>query len=63
MHEISDFGHLVLDNIPKKFVHIIIDWIEKNLEKVVETREEWKKEQEKKDANEGTNKNNNEDQP
>lgn len=45
MHDISDSGYLALDDIQKDFVHVV-DQIEKNPKKVVETRAKWKKKHE-----------------
>lgn len=51
--DISTFGYLALDGIPKDIAHIITAWIENNPKILAEKREEWKKEREGDEADEG----------
>lgn len=43
MRDISDFGHLAMEGLPKDFAHVLAEWIENNSKKVAEKREKWKK--------------------
>lgn len=62
MRDISNFGHLALDGIPKDIAHITARWIKDNPDTVAKKREEWKKQALRDEVNEEVESSDKEDQ-